>query len=259
MKPITNFSQYIKAIESFKKRALHKELWFRGHSSVSHKLEPFTHRSPTAGDKSAILLQERAAYSEFSRRYSLYDFHKRDEWDLLFLMQHYRAPTRLLDWTSSPLIALYFALIDQNDDDAPFVWCVDPAEWNRIVLKDISEPARIFTTDERMVGQYHPFSDDVVSRTEPLAIQGIVNNPRLSAQKGKFFIFSPEPKPLEEYCKSYEIKQGGGVLSGIPIDPSAKASMLEDLESYGVTYSTIFPDLEGLALEIRRRYTVKNV
>jgi len=71
----------------------------------------------------------------------------KDEWDWIFLMQHYRAPTRLLDWSESPLVALYFALVDKLQEDSDgALWCMDPIALNRIANGTVAnfEKIRIF-------------------------------------------------------------------------------------------------------------------
>ncbi|KXG85788.1 FRG domain-containing protein [Agrobacterium bohemicum] len=255
---ISRFNEYIQYIESFRSKAPPGvELWYRGHSSTSYKLEPYIHRNRVAEHRTEIEGMEKSVYDEFLRRSPLFDTYKRDQWDLLFLMQHYRAPTRLLDWTASPLVALFFALMSGNDANNAIVWCLNPSAWNGIVLDDIKEPPRIFATDESIIKQYHPTFNEKSSRSEPLAIQGIMNNPRINAQKGRFVIFGSEPKDQKTYAQQYKVKND--VLRQAVIDKNAKSKILSDLESYGITYSTIFPDLEGLAIEIRRRHGRSNV
>lgn len=46
-------------------------------------------------------------------------------WQLYSLMQHYGLPTRMLDWSKSPLVAAYFVL-EQNNEQDRVVWCMDP-------------------------------------------------------------------------------------------------------------------------------------
>ncbi|MER8466578.1 FRG domain-containing protein [Mesorhizobium sp. M1396] len=251
---IKSFSEFISSIEKFRKLAANSELWYRGHGAEFYMLQPGLHRSPVPLVKELVVARENTTYDEFNRRSPLFDRPGgRDRWDLLFLMQHYRAPTRLLDWTSSPLVALFFALLSGRDTEDAVLWCLDPAEWNGKMLSDIGEAPKIFPTDDSMIVQYHPKFDGKISRNEPLAIQGIVNNPRINAQKGKFIIFGSEPKTMEDFSSDFKIKHNGGILRRIQVESRKRKIIMNDLESYGMTYSTVFPDLEGLAIEISRK------
>ncbi len=102
---------------------LNRPLWdthtmlFRGVSKSSYELEPSIARVP-ATNKTARLEFESEVFNEFKIR--AHPYIKREpandlEW--LFLAQHYGIPTRLLDWTSNPLVALYFAIEKYPDED----------------------------------------------------------------------------------------------------------------------------------------------
>ncbi len=168
---ITSFAEFISIIEKIRTKNNDSDLWYRGHKSSSYKLDPSIYRNPRYSKIVDIESLEIKLYQEFSFRSPSYDFSRReDQWDILFLMQHYRVPTRLLDWTSSPLIALYFALSSHSGaakTDAA-VWAIEPASWNCGMLHDISEEPRVFSTEDDTVDQYHPKYSGGVRRAEPL-------------------------------------------------------------------------------------------
>jgi hypothetical protein len=104
-----NFAQLLEAIERFQTGS--NASWYRGCREKQHRLKPtlYRHRGKTKIDELSLIESE--ITTRFVQR-SL-PFLQRpltDEWDKIFLMQHYGVPTRLLDWTENPFVAIYFLL-----------------------------------------------------------------------------------------------------------------------------------------------------
>jgi hypothetical protein len=103
--------------------------WFRGHSNSSWTLQPHY-------DRLKKPMRETELLSKFRQNANLLLSHvpaKPFDFGWMFLMQHYGVPTRLLDWTESPLVALYFVVEDPNPkalnkDGA--LWILYPLELN---------------------------------------------------------------------------------------------------------------------------------
>jgi len=104
-------------------------LWFRGHGDADWKLTP----------KLYLGADEEEIRHEFQSR-ALQLIQNRfpaDRWEWYFLMQHYGAPTRLLDWTENVLVALYFAVEDHPGTHDAAVWILDPDWLNRKLRRGI--------------------------------------------------------------------------------------------------------------------------
>jgi FRG domain-containing protein len=102
------------------------EVWWRGHSRADWLLTPGVHREGRDVD------YERNISAKFFMK--AHTRHARcppeGDWaGWLFLMQHYRLPTRLLDWTESSLIAAFFAATDHLEQDG-VLWALDPLALN---------------------------------------------------------------------------------------------------------------------------------
>jgi len=214
------------------------ELWFRG-ADREHDPIPSLFRYEHAN--------ESEIRREFRRRgiQMVAEREPQDEWEWYFLMRHHNAPTRLLDWTDSALIALYFALRSpQLEATPPAVWVLNPSKLNQVVCKTDSV---IFSNEPQAAG-YLPESDQQQLRPElPIAVDPIHVSRRLAVQRSRFTIHGRDRNGLISVARRH-----ASVLFRVSIDSKVASSVLDDLGTCGVSETTIFPDLEGLSRELLR-------
>jgi hypothetical protein len=175
-------------------------------------------------------------------------------------MQHYGVPTRLLDWTENPMIALFFALTSTKKDpttgkhiqDAA-VWALSPRLWNVKVFAHVSYDRGPLSVSDRLLKAYAPLSDDAEEPPAlPAAIFGIHNSPRIVAQRGVFTIFGSNITPMESLFITEMFDDNALVKYVIP--SGAIGLLLQKLLATGYTESMIFPGLDGLAMETKRLF-----
>jgi hypothetical protein len=93
----------------------HLRLWYRGQADISWPLQPGVYRSTfPAKDENARLALERQLAQDFRVESAGILTRETNESEQYFIQQHYRMPTRLLDWTGNPLAALYFAVKEEE-------------------------------------------------------------------------------------------------------------------------------------------------
>jgi hypothetical protein len=181
-----------------------------------------------------------------------------DKWEWYFLMQHYSAPTRLLDWSDAALVGLYFAVskrarnMDDNPDAAA-VYMLDPWWLNEQAFKEVSPLA----DEYRSLGPALPdwkeaepyltgdeFDNDEIAVKCPLAISPSHFSRRFAAQRSCFTIFGREKDGLNCVAKSADAH-----LVRFDIKKKHIPDIAQDLRWAGISEDTIFPDLEGLGRE----------
>jgi len=243
--------------------------WFRGQSQEWNNLTPkvfrrdFIHMRP---ELEYILMDE------FKKRSpplleSLPGSNDQLSW--LFLMQHHGLPTRLLDWTESPLVALYFA-VRENEELNGELWALNPDALNNqgvnIGLPSLDNPYLLYLAKEpfnqneinNKIWNYDPASrrqellEELgirVAPTTPIAFRPSRNFPRMVSQFSAFTIH-PNPSVNSDARKITDFLDYPRNLVRYIIPSEYKANLLGDLRSLGISRGTVFQDLDSLCEDI---------
>ncbi len=225
--------------------------WFRGAGDFEHKLVPslFRHPGVMAKTLDSRELEGRlnAKFAQISPPFVGSNGMNTD-FDRLFTAQHFGVPTRLLDWSENPFIALYFALSSSTHGRPPCVWVLDPLLWtkkslNNDMLARIPDPV-----DNAAKNFLQAINDPLMPSRNPIAIFANYTNPRIVAQRGAFTLFGVGETSMEMLPYSDEC------LTCYKIDPSLKDDLYKRLLSIGYTHSVIYPDLSGLGTELKTSF-----
>ncbi len=191
---------------------------------------------PSAGrtyNRTRIPWREREILNEFKRQaIPFLDFVPDNDWQWLALAQHNRLPTRLIDWTRNPLVALWFAVKDLAIENLPCVVWAFHYEESDIVsnIKDCPSPFSIEKTHVYFPEHIFPY---------------------IQAQSGVFTVHhSKENKPVK-FSPLEESEYSDLLLSKIEILPDAFASIRYHLFRVGIHPAALFPGLSGVVDKIR--------
>ncbi|WP_141104093.1 FRG domain-containing protein [Noviherbaspirillum denitrificans] len=216
---------------------------FRGQVNARWVLSPSVHRGYTPQ-------QERYLTNEFrvrarSRYFSCPVSGDYPGW--LALMQHYGLPTRLLDWTYSPLVASFFALHPDyvppacNPARDACIWALDARQLNE---SQGFEPL-IFPLDAT---SYEPLIVPAFKNRKELNTVGVAmaieHDPRIQLQQGAFTIHSSRvPIDAMDGARQW--------LHRLIIPNAAIPALFEELTLLGIRKYSLFPDLAALTSELR--------
>ena len=210
--------------------------WYRGHSKASYRLSPTAHRRLTEE-------QERNVNAEFRARAGLRhaSVPPSGNWAAwLALAQHYGLPTRLLDWTFSPLIAAYFAVADRDpkDSEPATIWALLPGKLN---VHFAYEPY-LYNVDALSIQELvNPaFAKKYTSPEKVAAAMAVEADARMQMQQGAFTVHGLR-SPL---C---EVVGREKWLFRADISPEGALCLRYELRILSIRRDSVFPDLTALA------------
>lgn len=241
---VESVTDYLNALpegDEFFDTLLDKMVLYRGQGNKNWSLMPGVMR-----DREDYLNEE-LYIKECLRQYPE-EFENMSKVDVLIKMQHYGIPTRLLDLTSNPLVALYFACASQPDEDGVVYVTQGPVTrssdlYVNVVVESlfsykshgkVSCPASGMKVGERSLSK-----DDIeriIGYETPIVFQASLSNPRIRNQNGYFSIYRgiSDWKAIPYFLK-------------IHIKKEFKEKIIVQLSRFGIDSKFIFPEFSNAA------------
>ncbi len=180
-----------------------------------------------------------------------------NEWELLVIAQHHGVPTRLLDWSYSPFVAAHFATLNPAPKGDRIIWKLD---WKKVHEYFDFQPLAflIEDLDEVLRGKGHESPWDLFKANgsqrsdfaclfDPPAV-----DVRLVAQTAAFTLCSDKTQPFDHFLRRCGL---ASTLTRYVIPAAYVDGVRDQLDLCGIDERKIFPDLDGVAAQVRRYYS----
>lgn len=271
--PIGSVRTFLSEIEKLQSNG---EIYYRGHGYFGFNAQPSIYRSK------GLIENEHRMYREIITKCPNDFFDAKSTFEHLVKMQHYFLPTRLLDITKNPLIALFFACSSEpNDDGEILIYDFDiedvkyydsdtvsvisniarrPSSFSIAKIKNLNKED--FNKEEEVqlllheIREEKPYFKPVVQSKHiesVVCVKPKLDNPRIIKQEGAFLLFGISSN--KEQCANFtENKQVFIDNKRLVVMKENKDKIIKQLESLGIMKSTIYPEIEHVATQIKARY-----
>lgn len=235
----------------------HVRIWFRGQADAQWKLDPAVYRQqfPATSEEERIGLECQLMQDFTVQSAALLESSKNDA-ELYFLQQHYRMPTRLLDWTQMPLAALYFAVAEPayKDTDAALFMIdafslapsqnVEPKTFRGVATSRHPEFRKALKPIMNWSKNPNEFPDFI------MPVRPDHFDKRVALQRGCFTFHVPKHKILtKDECNS---------LKSFFIPQGSKGNLKKELFMLGMDDFAVYGDLVSLSRRLKDAHGIKD-
>ena len=273
-----------------KDAAIYEVLLFRGQSDCEYELLPSIARNRMHECSVSILNDERNLIEMAKYKMPSMFHNNMQPIELLALLQHYGIPTRLMDITENPLVALYFACVTNRDKDGEIIIFKDNERdiTNYPVVNALAESYKFLRATYSAL---YLFYGDVINQPyfiEQLQAMGILhetneeganwiegcckdvlfvhtnqNSIRQKVQRGRYILFPNDigdddgvkcfKKIISPLSKNHE-----SVIGRLIVDAAAKEQLLKDLKCFGIDKEMLFCDsVDTVCCSIKETFASK--
>ena len=227
---------------------------FRGMSNVDYSLETALIR--LGGNFEQLERHLLRNFKKYAHRSAV----KRDSiWEWLAVAQHYGLPTRLMDWTYSPFVAMHFATasVDEMDKDG-VIWAVNYVMTHRLLPEGLrqdlqAEGANIFTVE--MLSKQIVSLEELANMSDTCVVlffEPPSMDDRIVNQYALFSIMSDPKEIMDRWLFTYP-----DLYRKIIIPSELKWEIRDKLDQANITERVLFPGLGGLSRWLKRHYSPK--
>lgn len=232
---IGSVAEYLNELK--KRKKLSQPIWYRGQEVADWHLEPTISRA------NGGITAEPTLITRFKQNaLSLLEQQPKTEWEWLFVMRHHGIPTRLLDWSESPLVALYFSVCSEPNSDGS-IWMLLPIALNMEANIQQIHPSEIpGFDDDPVLNNYLPstLAQEQRSSLFPAAAIASRNTRRIQAQHGVFTISHRDKTFIEEIGNKRHVWR-------IIIPKNKKNNIMNELSFLNIDKLSLFPELDNVA------------
>lgn len=256
-KEVNSLNEYIDFIYNYCKKAK-TELWYRGQSDNRWRLDATLYREKKIdipaleSDEVFVLkykniLNFKCELDELKKRLNGCIPNIYNKFHLMFLGQHYKLKTPALDWSTDPLVGLFFALYDfkYEKDVFPVVFILKPAKLNKNSMityengASIREPLNIDELSDSIFDEWFNDVNDTPFSWVPLAVKSSYDiSYRISRQSGVFTLMDTR-QPLSHPWIQTEV-DGEPFGITIKINPCKIKDIMQHLEALNINKETIY-------------------
>jgi len=207
-----------------------RRCYFRGHSNSNWHLTPglLRYNKYPRECNSWIEFEDLLLLKFKKSGYPLIDHKPSNKLGWLAIAQHNGLPTRLLDWSKSPLHALFFSVENLEHETDFAVWGFYPD----VSISETEEKVDLYRLDKVCI--YQPFHLDT----------------KIAAQQGAFSVH-PLIEDFQSDSYNENIVKESGRLFKFIFNKKLRSTIKNDLDLMGINYFSLFPNLNGLAMNIK--------